>query len=64
MAGVSSESLTQLLWRSLMETDACELAVLTDEELDGVTGGADVSKLNVQDFVYNKIGMCGCGLAH
>ena len=47
-----------------MENDACEFVVLTDEELAGVTGGADVSKFGAQDFVYNKIGMCGCGLAH
>ena len=41
---------------------ATELDVLTDEELAQVVGGA--GSVNVRDFVYNKIGMCGCGLAH
>ena len=41
-----------------------ELEVLTDEELAAVVGGADLSKFNAQEFVYRKIGMCGCGLAH
>jgi bacteriocin-like protein len=38
--------------------------VLTDEELETVVGGGDLRSFNAQDFVYNKIGMCGCGLAH
>jgi hypothetical protein len=41
-----------------------ELEVLTEQELSVVVGGADVRGFNAQDFVYNKIGMCGCGLAH
>lgn len=44
--------------------DATALDVLTDDELAQVIGGTDVSKLNAQHFVYGKIGMCGCGLAH
>lgn len=47
-----------------METTTGEIAVLTEEELSAVVGGADVRSFNAQDFVYNKIGMCGCGLAH
>ena len=38
--------------------------VLTDDELEAVVGGGDLRSFNAQDFVYNKIGMCGCGLAH
>ena len=37
--------------------------ILTDDELETVIGG-DLRNFNAQDFVYNKIGMCGCGLAH
>ena len=44
--------------------DLTELEVLTDDELALVVGGADVRGFNAQDFVYNKIGMCGCGLTH
>lgn len=45
------------------DTTAPELETLTDAELDAVVGG-DARGFNAQDFVYNKIGMCGCGLAH
>lgn len=38
--------------------------VLSDDELETVVGGGDLKNFNAQDFVYNKIGMCGCGLAH
>jgi len=38
--------------------------VLSDEELEAVVGGGDASSFNARDFVFNKIGMCGCGLAH
>ena len=44
--------------------DVTELDVLTDEELAQVVGGADVASFNAKDFVYNKLGLCGCGLAH
>lgn len=47
-----------------METAAAEIVEMTDEELSAVVGGTDVRRFNAQDFVYNKIGMCGCGLAH
>lgn len=47
-----------------MDSTATDLIALTDEELAEVVGGADVRRFNAQDFVYNKIGMCGCGLAH
>ena len=47
-----------------MDTTANDMTALTDEELAEVRGGADLSKFSAQDFVYNKIGMCGCGLAH
>ena len=40
------------------------LEVLSDDELEAVVGGADVRGFDAKDFVYNKIGMCGCGLAH
>ena len=41
-----------------------ELEVLTEQELAQVVGGGDLRKFDAKDFVYNKIGMCGCGLAH
>jgi bacteriocin-like protein len=41
-----------------------ELEVLTEQELAQVVGGADVRGFDAKDYVYNKIGMCGCGLAH
>lgn len=47
-----------------MDTTPDDMIALTDEELAEVVGGADVRNFNAQDFVYNKIGMCGCGLAH
>ncbi len=40
------------------------VAVLSDDELDSVVGGAHLKNINAEDFVYTKIGMCGCGLAH
>lgn len=43
--------------------DIAELDVLSEEELAAVVGG-DARNFNAQDFVNNKIGMCGCGLAH
>lgn len=42
---------------------APELEILTEEELAQVVGG-DVRGFDAKDFVYNKIGMCGCGVAH
>lgn len=49
-----------------MENTSTDLTfeVLTDDELDAIIGGGDLRKFNAQDFVYTKIGMCGCGLAH
>lgn len=49
-----------------MENTSTDLdfEVLTDDELETVVGGGDLRRFNAQDFVYNKIGMCGCGLAH
>lgn len=44
--------------------DIAELDVLSEEELAAVVGGVDVRNFDAQDFVNNKIGMCGCGLAH
>ena len=38
--------------------------VLSDDELEAVVGGGDLRSFDAKDFVYNKIGMCGCGLAH
>lgn len=38
--------------------------VLSDDELATVVGGADVKNFDAKDYAYNKIGMCGCGLAH
>ena len=48
---------------SSSDTTAPEFEILTEQELDTVVGG-DARNFNAQDFVYNKIGMCGCGLAH
>ena len=47
-----------------MDTTNCTpaLEVLSDEELEAVVGGTDTAK--TRDAVMNKIGMCGCGLAH
>ena len=45
-----------------MDDVTSTIEVLTEDELTQVVGGADANKL--QDYVYNKIGMCGCGLAH
>lgn len=41
-----------------------EFEVLTDEELATVIGGGWITPSGAKEFVYNKIGMCGCGLAH
>jgi bacteriocin-like protein len=55
-----------LITELLMDTtqDLADLEVLTDDELALVVGGVDVRKFDAKDFVYNKIGMCGCGLTH
>lgn len=49
-----------------METvsDAASFEVLAEEELAAVIGGAGSKLSNPKEFVYRKIGMCGCGLAH
>lgn len=49
---------------STRTTQDLPFAVLSDDELDSVVGGADLKNFNAQDYVNNKIGMCGCGLAH
>lgn len=45
------------------ETAPVELDVLTDEEMARVVGGA-AKTADAQAWVYEKIGMCGCGLRH
>ena len=44
------------------DTTPAELDVLTDEEMASVVGGAEA--INVQEFVYNGLGMCSCGGRH
>lgn len=45
-------------------TTATGLEVLTDEEMARVVGGAETSKVSVQEVGYRIHRLCGCGREH
>lgn len=45
-------------------TTPTQLEVLTDEEMARVVGGADSSKVSVQEVGYRIHRLCGCGREH